>query len=161
MGLAFNTISSTDSTPFWEALAKNGDLEAQEMGFYLTRFRGDPSAQQTEYGGVFTLGGTNSSLYTGDIEYLDVPNGQNPTYWLLPLTGLTAQGKAVNVATGTNALCAIDTGTTLIGGPSKDVATFWNAIPGARAIQDQAGFYSFRKSLLILLEEATESKLFT
>ena len=84
MGLAFSAISSTNSTPFWQALGSQ--LSASEMAFYLTRFNGDSNATVEEPGGVFTLGGTNSTLFTGDIEFLPMPSG-TPTYWLLTMSG--------------------------------------------------------------------------
>jgi len=67
-----------------------------------------------------------------------------PSFWLLPLETLTAQGKSVSIATGNNALSAIDTGTTLIGGPSEDVANFWSNVPGSQALEnDLEGFFGF------------------
>ena len=61
--------------------------------------------------------------------------------------GVTVQGKTVSVATGASAASAIDTGTTLIGGPSTDVAAIYAAIPGSQAVQGNGGFYAFRTSL--------------
>ena len=84
MGLAFSAITETGSTPFWQALGNQ--LAAPEMAFYFTRFKDDSSAQEEEPGGVFTLGGTNSTLFTGDIEFLAMPAGI-PTYWLLTMSG--------------------------------------------------------------------------
>jgi cathepsin D len=55
------------------------------MSFWLTRYLNDGNAQVTEPGGVLTLGGTNTSLYTGDIQFLDMPNSAMPSYWLLSL----------------------------------------------------------------------------
>lgn len=82
LGLAFQAIAATKSTPFWQALANGGQLTAPEMSFFLTRFRDDPNAGEEEPGGTFTLGGTNSSLFTGDIEFLDMPVS-SPSFWLL------------------------------------------------------------------------------
>ena len=116
------------------------------MSFWLTRFINDNNAASEEPGGTLTLGGTNSSLYTGDIEFLSV-SGPIPSYWLLELSSVTVQGKSVQVATGSSALSAIDTGTTLIGGPSTDVAAIWAAVPGSQPLSGQmAGFYGFRRS---------------
>ena len=44
----------------------------------------------------------------------------------------------------TNASAAIDTGTTLIGKPSDDVAALYAAIPQSRQSQGTSGFYEFR-----------------
>lgn len=141
MGLAFATIAATDSKPFWQALSDTNQLTTPEMSFFLTRVRGDPSASELEPGGVFTLGGTNSSLFTGDIEFLDLA-GNTPTFWLLDLSAITVQGKNVPVTTGNSALSAIDTGTTLIGGPTRDVQAFW-AAAGGQPVPSEPGFFSF------------------
>lgn len=85
MGLAFEAISSTRSTPFWKALVDGNQLTAPEMSFWLARFRGDDDAGSEEPGGTFTLGGTNASLFTGDIEFIDLPV-TTPSFWLLRLT---------------------------------------------------------------------------
>lgn len=144
LGLAFQGIAETQAPPFWEALANNGALTSPMMSFYLTRYLDNPNVQDTEPGGVLTLGGTNSSLYQGDIEYVNFPSG-TPRYWTLSLTAVTVQGKGVTTAGGNAALSAIDTGTTLIGGPSADVQAIWAAVPGSVAMTGQnVGFYAFR-----------------
>ncbi|KAF9010681.1 aspartic peptidase domain-containing protein [Cyathus striatus] len=142
MGLAFDTIASTRATPFWQALAEGNQFSSQEMSFWLTRFRNDPQATDEEPGGVFTLGGTNSSLFTSDIEFLNMP-GTQQTFWLLTMSGVTVQGKSVTISSGDAALSAIDTGTTLVGGPTADVNAIWSAVPGSQAVQGMDGFFSF------------------
>jgi cathepsin D len=84
MGLAFSSIASTGATPFWETLASSNQFSSPEMSFWLTR---TPDATQTEVsGGTFTLGGTNSSLFTGDIEFINMPVS-TPSFWLLSMSG--------------------------------------------------------------------------
>lgn len=56
------------------------------------------------------------------------------------------QGKSADVVTGANALAAIDTGTTLIGGPTDDVNAIWAAIPGSATVPSMPGFFQFRAS---------------
>jgi cathepsin D len=85
MGLAFAALSSTRSTPFWQALGSQ--LAAPEMAFYLTRFKDDFRAQQEEPGGVFTLGGVESTLFTGNIEFLAMPSSTPTHYWSLTMSG--------------------------------------------------------------------------
>jgi cathepsin D len=59
---------------------------------------------------------------------------------------VTVQGNKVKIATGN---AAIDTGTTLIGGPSADVKNIWAAVPNSQPMNDilMQGFYSFRMHL--------------
>ncbi|KAF9455232.1 aspartic peptidase domain-containing protein, partial [Collybia nuda] len=142
LGLAFQGIAATKSTPFWQTLADNGTLTTPDMSFWLTRFRGDPQAPEEGPGGTFTLGGTNSTLFSGEIEFLDMPAGP-PSFWLLNMKSVTVQGKNVPISTGASALSAIDTGTTLIGGPTEDVKAIWDAVPGSLADPNDTGFFSF------------------
>ena len=56
------------------------------------------------------------------------------------------QGQAVRIPTGDAALSAIDTGTTLIGGPSSAVNAIYGAIDGAQPLGGQMeGFWAFRE----------------
>lgn len=156
MGLAFQALAETEAPPFWQALITNNQLDAPEMAFQLTR----STSLQDQPGGTFTLGGTNSSLFTGDIEFHDLVS--TPSFWLLSLSGIysyiaslspidpragvTMQGKSVSISTGNSAISAIDTGTTAIGGPTADVNAIWAAVPGASAVEERGGegFFQFR-----------------
>ena len=90
MGLGFQTIASSGATPFWEALASsNGTLDQPLMAFQLTRFLDVRNVQELEPGGTFNLGAVNTSLFTGDIDYQDIPDGQEG-FWLQEITGETA-----------------------------------------------------------------------
>ncbi|KAL9711468.1 hypothetical protein Ac2012v2_004539 [Leucoagaricus gongylophorus] len=143
MGLAFKAIASTGATPFWEALSNGGQLQTKEMSFWLNRLSDDGSAPDVAFGGIFTLGGTNTSLFSGDVEFINLP-GSEPSFWLLSLTDITVQGNSISIATGSSAISAIDTGTTLIGGPSAQVQAIWNAVPGAQELgSEMPGFWSF------------------
>ena len=56
---------------------------------------------------------------------------------------LTVNGNSVNI--GSTTAAAIDTGTTLIGGPSAAVKAFWGGVSGAVALTGNlTGFYAFR-----------------
>jgi cathepsin D len=59
-------------------------LSSPVFSFYLARYI-DQSAMNTAPGGTFTLGGTNTSLYSGNIEFIDMPSGSTPSYWLQQL----------------------------------------------------------------------------
>lgn len=144
LGLAFQSISSTQSTPLWLALANDNQLDAPEFSFWINRLVDDASAAEEAFGGVFTLGGVNESLYSGDIEFHDLANPNNPTFWLLTMESLTLNGNDVALTSGDARLSAIDTGTTLIGGPTDDVQAFWEGVEGSNPIESMQGFWSFR-----------------
>lgn len=86
LGLAFQSLASTQSVPFWQALLNANQLTNPEFGFWLTREIDNRFAADDAFGGEFTLGGTNSSLFTGDIEFLDMPTASQPSFWLLEMT---------------------------------------------------------------------------
>ena len=90
IGLAFQALASTQAVPFWQALLNAGQFAQPEMSFFLTRFLDDRSASNSEPGGFLTLGGTNSTLFTGDIEFLDLASTESvnsATFWLLEVSG--------------------------------------------------------------------------
>jgi len=142
IGLAFQPLAETNAVPLWQALINNKQLSSPEMGFQLTR----SSSLNDAPGGTFTLGGVDTSKFTGSIEFHDLTGPSPPSFWLLSMSAVTVQGKSVSISTGNAALSAIDTGTTAIGGPSKDVAAIWAAVPGSSPVTDPTlpkGFFQF------------------
>ncbi|RPD58766.1 acid protease [Lentinus tigrinus ALCF2SS1-7] len=144
MGLGFESIASSGATPFWQALAdSSGTLDEPLMAFQLTRFVDIQNAQVLEPGGTFNLGAVNTSLYTGDIDYQSIPDGQEG-YWIQELTGMTVNGASVTLESGTSSYAAIDTGTTLVGGPADAIAALYAQIPGSQALTgDNNGYYTY------------------
>ena len=91
------------------------------------------------------LGFTNSSLYTGNIDFQNIPSGQE-SYWILPVTSMTVQGNSVTLPTGTSSYAAIDTGTTLVGGPSAAIQAIYAQIPGSTpGTGNYEGYFIYRK----------------
>ena len=88
MGLAFEGIASTQAVPFWQALINDNLLTSPEFSFFITRFVNDPSAKTEEPGGVLTMGGTNSTLYQGNIDFQSfTPQGTGGGFWLQTVSG--------------------------------------------------------------------------
>lgn len=81
LGLAWQSLASTGAKPFWQALMDNNLLTSPEMSFYL-----EHDSSSLGPGGVFTLGGTNPSLFSGEIEFLDLLITSTPTFWQLTLS---------------------------------------------------------------------------
>ncbi|KAK2465711.1 hypothetical protein APHAL10511_002255 [Amanita phalloides] len=142
LGLGFQTIAASRATPFWQTLVSQGAWDEPLMAFYLTRFNNVSSAQTLEPGGSFTMGFANSSLYTGEIEYVSLPS--SGSYWILPLTSLTVQGSSISLSSGSSSYAAIDTGTTLVGGPPSTIAEIYAQIPGSQAGSGNfQGYYTY------------------
>jgi cathepsin D len=157
LGLAFQTIASSQASPLWETLASSGSWDQQLMAFQLTRFNNVSNAGELEVGGTFTMGAVNNSLYTGDIDFNPIASSE--TYWLQSVSAITVQGSAITVPSGNAALAAIDTGTTLIGGPADQVAAIYANIPGAKAATGQMdGYYVYPCSTTVSVTMAFGGK---
>ena len=94
-------------------------------------------------------GTTNSSLYTGQIDYqsLQSVDSGSPSYWSLPITSLSVNSASVSLPSSSSSLAAIDTGTSLIGGPDTVVAALYALIPNsAPGTGNYEGYYTYRTS---------------
>jgi len=64
----------------------------------------------------------------------------------VPLSALTVQGNSIALGSGKGSYSAIDTGTTLIGGPEDAIAAIYAKIPDSSPeTGDFEGYYSYRK----------------
>jgi len=89
------------------------------------------------------MGGTDDSLFTGDIKYTDIPSGQE-AYWSIPMDSLSVNNKTIAIPSGSSSgLSAIDTGTTLIAAPLSIAAALYQAIPNSQAGSGQYEGYFF------------------
>lgn len=85
MGLGFQPLSSLQTTPFWQVLYEQNKLSSPVFSFYIERYVNDVQQINAAPGGIFTLGGANTSLYQGNIEFIGMPNGTTPSFWLQQL----------------------------------------------------------------------------
>lgn len=131
MGLAWEALAYSKAVPWWVTLASSSSWDQKLFAFYLKRYRDVASAGSSESdGGVANFGGLDSSLYSGDITY--VPVTANPQYWQIKMDSVQVGSTTVDI--GDSNIIAVDTGTTLIGGPANVVANVYAAIPNSRAM---------------------------
>lgn len=132
-GGAGNNNTGTDYVGVWEGLVNAGVLTDDQFGLYLKR---DPvsSTEQTTSGGVvhgaggtLTLGGVDTSVINGQLNYVDLPI-QDSEFWAVTLDSLSMDGVAVD---GSEGQAAIDSGTTMIFGPASVVDTIFQNVSGA------------------------------
>ncbi|KAH9948108.1 aspartic peptidase domain-containing protein [Amylocystis lapponica] len=126
MGLAFTAISSLKTSPYFLTAVSQKAVSQGVFAFKLA-----------SSGSELYIGGTDSSLYTGDIEYHDLSNTEG--YWQIGSGSAIINGEAV----ATDLETIIDSGTTLMYGPADGVAQFYSAIDGAQEYDSQNGLYSF------------------
>ncbi|KAJ1306164.1 hypothetical protein OPQ81_010875 [Rhizoctonia solani] len=104
VGLAFSSISQIGRPTIIENLYSSGVISEPTFGFKLT-----------SSGAELYIGGTDESLYTGSITYSPLTS---ETYWL------TTGSVTVDGSSAYSGGMIIDSGTTLVVGPSDSVASF-------------------------------------
>ncbi|KAH8556258.1 aspartic peptidase domain-containing protein [Umbelopsis sp. PMI_123] len=118
-GLAFPGLSLTGAkaSPI-QLMYEQGQLDDQVVGVWLGRAREGG-------GGEMVFGGTNKEHYTGEFQYVSVNSDK---YWQVPMNSVSVGTKKLNLASS-NAI--IDTGTTLIVGPSDIIRYLHASIEGS------------------------------
>ncbi|CAH7685226.1 aspartic peptidase domain-containing protein [Phakopsora pachyrhizi] len=148
LGLGFQPLASSGVVPIWQSIISNSSMYNTSFpgfSFALTRYINITSASELEPGGLFTLGTINASFIAPgeSINYVAVPNGLQ-SYWLIPMDGLEVNGVSVDISHQNTNNVAIDTGTTLIGGPADEVKEFYKNVPGSTpATGSYQGYYSY------------------
>ncbi|KAM0755531.1 acid protease [Meredithblackwellia eburnea MCA 4105] len=141
LGLGWQPLATSKATPLVQAIANGGQLPEQSFSFAMTRFANISSAyNKAEPGGIMTLGGTNSSLFTGDINFNSLTS--SGSFWLIQLDDITVGGSSTSTSSSS---VAIDTGTSLIGGPPADVRAIYSQIDGSQpvTIQGVDGYWAY------------------
>jgi cathepsin D len=138
LGLGWQSIASSQATPLVQKLWQDGRLPEPVIAFALETYAYDELTKSNLPGGTMTIGGVDTSAYTGDINYISlVAEG----YWDIPLQGVTVNGQDIGI---TASQTVIDTGTTLIGVPSSAAAAIYAQIPSAQStsLQGQQGYWA-------------------
>ncbi|KIY45392.1 acid protease [Fistulina hepatica ATCC 64428] len=126
LGMAFPAISNLRADPFLLTAKSEGSVANSTFGVKLAT-----------NGSALYLGGTDTSQYTGSIEFHAI--NTTTGFWQATGGSVSTSGKAV--ITDINTI--IDTGTTLMYGPPTAVADFYKEIDGVEEYPDEAGLYVF------------------
>lgn len=109
LGMGYPQIAVNQIKPVFNQMFSQGHLSKNQFSFYLSR---DPNAAE---GGELSLGGVDTSKFTGNFTYHAVTR---QGYWQIKMDGLNV---------GTTAACTggcqaiVDSGTSLLAGPTKEV----------------------------------------
>ncbi|XP_053576457.1 cathepsin D [Bombina bombina] len=117
LGMAYPRISVDGVTPVFDNIISQKLLQENVFSFYLNR---NPDTQP---GGELLLGGTDPKYYTGDFNYLNVTR---KAYWQVGLDEMLIGDQLTLCKGGCEAI--VDTGTSLITGPVKEITALQNAI---------------------------------
>ncbi|MBN3277068.1 PEPA protein, partial [Polyodon spathula] len=115
LGLAFPSIASGEATPVFDNMMDQGLLSQNLFSFYLS-----PNSQS---GSVVTFGGIEESYFTGNINWVPLTS---ETYWQIKVDYIQVNGRTVACAQSCQAI--VDTGISLIAGPSGPIATIQSAV---------------------------------
>ncbi|KDQ54106.1 hypothetical protein JAAARDRAFT_697627 [Jaapia argillacea MUCL 33604] len=126
LGMAYPAISNLGEPPYFTTAYSQGKVTGDLFGFKLA-----------STGSELYLGGTDTSLYTGSIEYhtIDTSTG----FW--QPTGASALVNGATAVSGFETI--IDSGTTIMYGPPSAVQTFYSKVPGSAVYDSTNGYYSY------------------
>lgn len=127
LGLAFPSISQLGHAPFFQTATQQQDIYPS-FGFYLA---------SNNYSAL-SLGGPDRTFFTGPIEthYVSSPTG----FWQIGNAYINVNGNRHVVG---NFQTVIDSGTTIMFGPPKDVTKVYSHVPGSRLLDGKNGLYEF------------------
>ncbi|KAI3357381.1 hypothetical protein L3Q82_015819, partial [Scortum barcoo] len=108
LGLAFQSIASDNVVPVFNNMVSQGLVSQPQFSVYLS--------SNSEQGSEVVFGGVDSSHYTGQITWIPLSSA---TYWQINMDSVTINGQTVACSGGCQAI--IDTGTSLIVGPTSDI----------------------------------------
>ncbi|KAJ6547088.1 aspartic peptidase domain-containing protein [Mycena capillaripes] len=156
LGLCFPAVAAIPTTvgaPLLVNLMSAFEPPQRFFAFHLGRMSGssDPNAS-------FTIGTIDSALAPDPTRIVNSPvmlTGHSYDYWKLPLERLTVDGEPFLISSsrvsGASTPCAVlDTGTTLLLGPTADVDAFY-ALLGSAARKDPVAGYQIRCTRAVLL----------
>ncbi|KAG5837780.1 hypothetical protein ANANG_G00216320 [Anguilla anguilla] len=115
LGLAYPSISSSSAMPVFDNMMKQGLVSQDLFSVYLSS--GGQAGSEVVFGGV------DPSHYTGSISWIPL---SSETYWQITMQSVTINGQTVACTSGCQAI--VDTGTSLIVGPSSDIGNINNYV---------------------------------
>ncbi|XP_054567950.1 chymosin-like [Eptesicus fuscus] len=124
LGLAYPSLASEYSVPVFDNMMKR-HLVAQDL-FSVYMSRNGP-------GSMLTLGAIDPSYYTGSLHWVPITVQE---YWQFTVDSVTVDGVVVACDGGCQAI--LDTGTSMLVGPSSDILSIQKAIG---ATKDQFGMF--------------------
>ncbi|XP_061466110.1 cathepsin D isoform X2 [Rhineura floridana] len=122
LGMAFPKISVKKAKPFFDNVIEQQLLDKNVFSFYLNR---DPKAST---GGELLFGGVDPQYYAGDFNWVNVTR---KAYWQVHMDKVDVGNGLTICKDGCEAI--IDTGTSLITGPTDEIKQLQKAI-GAKPI---------------------------
>lgn len=118
LGLAFESLSDTGNTPLFDSIINQGSLDRNEVSFFFGSYSQSDAA-------AITFGTPVASYYVAPIQYIEL---SSKLYWQVVLKDIYVNGQPLNLCQQTSCLAILDTGTTLLTGPSQGVSQIIQAV---------------------------------
>jgi len=128
LGLSFPKLSAAGYKPVFDNVIQQNLLSSNMFSFYL-------ATRGSKHQSYVVLGSPDSALYTGQIRYVEV---NKELYWQIDLVDIKIVGKALGLCDDRpNKICTavVDSGTSLMTGPSDRVHKVIDAIPYKAGMQ--------------------------
>lgn len=122
LGMAWPAISVNNLPLIFDLLVNQSQVDGNSFSFYLTKVAGSN-------GSALVLGGVNKKYYTGDFKYYNL---KMANYWAIQLDYIVFNGTSYKVG---NLLGIVDTGTSVIVGPTKVVENMTKAFGSGKEKQ--------------------------
>jgi cathepsin D len=113
LGLAFESISVDAVTPVWYNIMSQKLVDQNVFSFWLSK------NEDATIGGELILGGVDTNRFTGPITYAPL---FSETYWAIYVDNVLVNASSIGACPSTGCRSICDSGTSLITGPSKDIA---------------------------------------
>ncbi|NXR38495.1 CATE protein, partial [Zosterops hypoxanthus] len=140
LGLAYPSLAVDGVTPVFDNMMAQNLVELPIFSVYMSS---NPDSPQ---GGELLFGGFDTSHFTGTLNWVPVTQ---QGYWQIQLDNIQLGGTVTFCANGCQAI--VDTGTSLIAGPTKDIKKLQNLI-GAVSVD---GEYAVECSNLDVMPDLT------
>lgn len=124
--LTESTVSNVDTVPtFLDNLYSQGSISSEVLG---VSFKPESGSDTSDTNGELTLGGVDSSKYTGTLTYFSkLASGDASAYWGISIASFTYGSTTL----ASSASGIVDTGTTLIYIPTAAYKKFLSAAGGS------------------------------
>lgn len=125
VGLTAGTVSNANTVPtFMDNLKSQGTITSEILG---VSFKPETGSDTDDTNGELTLGGTDTTKYTGTLTYFPrLTSGTAAAYWGISIASFTYGSTSL----ATSATGIVDTGTTLIYIPTAAYNKFLSAAGG-------------------------------
>ncbi|NXS13707.1 CATE protein, partial [Neodrepanis coruscans] len=140
LGLAYPSLAVDGVTPVFDNMMAQNLVELPLFSVYMS------TNPESPLGGELLFGGFDTSRFTGTLNWVPVTQ---QGYWQIQLDNIQLGGTVTFCANGCQAI--VDTGTSLIAGPKKEVKELQNYI-GATAVD---GEYVVECSNLNMMPDVT------